>query len=136
MPSKASGLTKPERLYLRDDIRCLFEKSSGSFIAYPLRVVYRIAPKSEGKEPALSVLISVAKKRFKHAVNRNRVKRLIREAYRVQKSPLYNEVEAKGLTIHFALLMLDKELPSFSQVTAAMQKTLRRLEREVARYEQ
>ena len=32
--------------------------------------------------------------------------------------------------------MLDKELPSFSQVTAAMQKTLRRLEREVARYEQ
>ena len=64
------------------------------------------------------------------------MKRLIREAYRVQKSQLYNEVEAKGLTIHFALLMLDRELPSFSQVTAAMQKTLRRLEREVARYEQ
>lgn len=135
MSSKAQGLTKPERLYLRDDIRCLFEGSSGSFIAYPLRIVYRIAPKREKVGPAVSVLISVAKKRFKHAVDRNRVKRLAREAYRLQKSSLSQAVEAKGVTLHFALLMLDKELPSFPTMSAAMEKALRRLEREVARYE-
>lgn len=131
MLNKSFGLEKPERLYLRDDIRRLFEQSSGSFIAYPLRVIYRVVPRKEEGRPAVSILISVAKKRFKHAVDRNRVKRLVREAYRLQKQSLVEEVGRQGVTLHFAVLMLDKELPDLKTIEIAMQRIMRRLEREL-----
>ena len=63
-------------------IEALFENgSSQSVSAFPLRAVYQTIERREGHAP-VQILISVPKKRFKHAVDRNRVKRQIREAYR------------------------------------------------------
>ena len=56
--------------------------------AFPLRVVYVNKERAHGEVP-VQILISVPKKRFKHAVDRNRVKRQVREAYRLHKQVLY-----------------------------------------------
>jgi ribonuclease P protein component len=61
----------------------LFSKQSSSFGVYPLRLVWIKAPVPTTVPP--QVLISVSKRTFKRAVDRNRLKRLIREAYRLNK---------------------------------------------------
>ena len=74
-------LCKAERLNSKILIGKMFEGGvSKSFSIFPIRVVYM--PVEQGEAPA-SILISVSKRRFKRAVKRNRVKRQIREAYRV-----------------------------------------------------
>ena len=65
---------------------------SRSCSLFPLRVVYLPV---EELEADASILISVSKRRFKRAVKRNRVKRQIREAYRVNKHELLNAFAEK-----------------------------------------
>lgn len=85
---------KTERLSSVILIEKLFAGGSKSLPAFPLRIVYMPV---EGEElPAVSVLISVPKKRFKRAVKRNRVKRQIREAYRKHKYLLIDPLKAAG----------------------------------------
>lgn len=66
-------------------IEKMFAGGSRSFSVFPLRVVY--LPVEELEAP-VSILVSVSKRRFKRAVKRNRVKRQIREAYRMNKHGL------------------------------------------------
>ena len=72
--------TKAERLKSEKIIKELFTKGS-SFYAYPLKLFYIISEEL----PTSQVLISVPKKKFKRAVDRNLIKRRIREAYRLNK---------------------------------------------------
>ena len=74
-------------------IEQLFGSGSTSMAAYPLRAVFRMVARTQTDVP-VQVLISVPKKRFKHAVDRNRVKRQIREAYRHRKQPLVDAIPA------------------------------------------
>ena len=60
--------------------------------AFPLRAVFKKVPRSQIEVP-IQILISVPKKRFKHAVDRNRVKRQVREAYRHCKQPLFDAID-------------------------------------------
>ena len=78
---------KSERLCSRKAIEALFAGGNRAFSAFPLRVVYRVIPVPS---PSLSpqVLISVSKRHFKHAVDRNRAKRQIREAWRLNRDIL------------------------------------------------
>ena len=94
---------KSERLCSKKVIDALFAGGNKSFSAYPLRVVYM-----ENSEPGVKVLISVSKRHFKHAVDRNRVKRQIREAYRNNKDILSAE---KGFNLAFIWLS-DETSPS------------------------
>ena len=101
--------TKQERLVSRKRIDMLFG-GSRSVAAYPLRAVY-INKEREG-EGAAQLLISVPKKRFHHAVDRNRVKRQIREAYRKHKGLLYDALPAdKQLLLAFVWIS-DTHRPS------------------------
>lgn len=104
---------KSERLCSRLLIDQLFEPGqSKSIAAYPLRLVYQTATENT------ALLISVPKRHFKHAVDRNRVKRQIREAYRTNKHLL-----PEGMPLHLAILWLDsKHYP-----TATVQKKVRNL---------
>ena len=74
---------KEEHLCRKKLIEELFSKQSSSFGVYPLRFVWIKAPTPTTAPP--QVLISVSKRTFKRAVDRNRLKRLIREAYRLNK---------------------------------------------------
>ena len=75
-------LRKPERLNRKKIIERMFAGGSRSFSLFPLRVVYLPVPDLEAQA---AILVSVSKRRFKRAVKRNRVKRQIREAYRLNK---------------------------------------------------
>ncbi len=83
---KPNAFPKAEHLCLRHDIEELFSAGSHATTAYPLRAVYRCIPYSGG--PKVRVLLSVAKRRLHHAVDRNRAKRQLREAYRLNKTAL------------------------------------------------
>ena len=82
-------LSKNDRLHLQKRIDYLFAAGK-SAVSYPIRVV--AVPAADDLldvrevEPALQTLFSVAKKRFKRAVQRNRHKRRMREAYRLEKA--------------------------------------------------
>jgi ribonuclease P protein component len=72
-------------------------------------------------------LVSVPKKQFKHAVDRNRFKRLIREAYRLQQHELNEALEAKGLVMDVAFTAVHNQLPEFDFLKGRMAKILSKL---------
>lgn len=114
---------KAEHLCSQLDIERLFQAGSHSMTAYPLRVVFREVPHTSG--PAVKVLMSVSKRRFRHAVDRNRAKRQLREAYRLRKSLLEELPEGKGL--HLAFLWISDAPASSEQVGRRMNSLLLRL---------
>ncbi|NDV78518.1 ribonuclease P protein component [Dysgonomonas sp. 511] len=115
---------KRERLCSKKSNDRLFA-SGKSFISYPLRIVYFMHD-GEGNTQSsrASVLISVSKKKFKRAVKRNRVKRLIRESYRLNKHDFVYKLDSCNKYIDIAFLYLKNELPEFAEVQKAMQKAL------------
>jgi len=84
-----------------------------------------IEPKSD-TEPA-NVLISVPKKRFKRAVKRNRLKRLIREAYRLNKQELIEKLEEKQLQIHIAFNYVSDDELDFVSIEKKIKLSLQKL---------
>lgn len=102
------GLKKAERLCSKKAIDALFTGTdSKSLSAYPIRIVYR-----HTEEAGIRILVSVSKKRFRHAVDRNRVKRQIREAYRLNKHRLDDIAQApSGMDIAF-IWLTDRHQPS------------------------
>lgn len=119
---KTYALPKKERLNSRILIEKLFSGGGRSLPAFPLRIVYM---QVEGENlPAASIMVSVPKKRFKRAVKRNRVKRQIREAYRMHKDILLDSLEAAGRKVAVAFIWLDNELHDSSEVEAKVKKLL------------
>ena len=111
-------LPKSERLSSRKSIETLFASGHQSFSAYPLRAVFLPT-----EESGVCVLFSVSKRHFKRAVRRNRIKRQLREAYRLNKQML---VPARG-GAHVAFLWgPNQELPT-AEVFQRMQTLLRRI---------
>lgn len=93
---KTFGFPKPEHLTLQRDIDALFAAGGHSAVAFPVRAVWRLAEWS-GRGPRVKVLVSVSKRKFKHAVDRNRAKRQMREAYRLNKYILgFNQTEVES----------------------------------------
>jgi ribonuclease P protein component len=93
---------KEERLCSKKSLDLLFKKGS-SFLLYPFRITYlKVA---EPQSYPAQVVINVAKRRYKHAVDRNLIKRRTREAYRLQKEtllyPFLNRDELLLLSIQF-----------------------------------
>lgn len=106
MEQKRFTLSKSERLHSLKLIEALFGGNNKSFSVFPLRVVYRIV-ENDAPQAACAILISVPKKRFKHAVDRNRIKRQIREAYRLNKHLLLDTLEEQGRKIDIGFVWLD-----------------------------
>lgn len=122
-------LGKPERLCSKKQIEKMFSGGSKSFSIYPLRVVFIPADKRE--DALASILVSVSKKRFKKAVDRNRIKRQIREAYRRNKHELLRFLNEKetGLAIAFIYLS-DKEVLT-AEIEEKMKTLLARITEKV-----
>lgn len=92
---------KAEHLTSRREIEALFSKGSMAAYKFPLRAIFHI---SNSESVPVKVLISVSKRHFKHAVDRNRAKRQIREAYRLHKQVLWDTACAQGISLHIAFL--------------------------------
>ena len=117
--------SKKERLNSKTSIHRLFEHGS-SFFSYPFKVYYHFEDPKENR-PIAAVLFSIGKKQFKLAVDRNRVKRLCREAYRLNKSLLIDGLEKKQRHVEVAFVYVGKTIPDFQDLEAKMQKALRQL---------
>jgi ribonuclease P protein component len=114
---------KKERIVSQKLIEELFGGGkSHSLAAFPLRVVYMQLERQDRQEP-VEVLISVPKKRLHHAVDRNRAKRQIREAYRLQKQ-LLTEKMAQGQTVDIAFVWLSDQLLPSAEVNGRMKNLL------------
>jgi ribonuclease P protein component len=118
------GFSKSEHLCGDTRISRLFTQGE-SFIVYPLRVVY-IVTTNEEKE-VVSVLISVPKKRFKRAVKRNKLKRLIREAYRHNKHQLIDTMIANGKKLHLAFNYVSDDEMDLDAISKKMKIALEKL---------
>lgn len=126
-PDKSPNtLTKAERLYLRDEIKDLFSNGK-SFITYPLRVVYLLSD-TPPQGVRCSIMIAVPKKRFKRAVKRNRIKRLIRESYRKNKHSWIAYLENNNKFAKIAFTMVGENLPDCKTIENAVKKTLYKIE--------
>ena len=102
----------------------MFAGGSRSFSVFPLRVVYLPV---EELEADASILISVSKRRFKRAVKRNRVKRQIREAYRVNKHELLNALAEKKCRLAIAFIYLSDQLTESSVIEERVKTALARI---------
>jgi len=109
--------SKQERLCSETRITELFQNGE-SFMSYPVRVVF-LASKAVEK-PRIQVLMSVPKKKLKHAVDRNRVKRLLREAYRLNKHPLWAQVVESGFSLEIAFIWIPSEVLDYAKVEKKM----------------
>ncbi len=113
MNKMAPTLEKRERMVSRKLIETLFGGgSSMSMAAFPLRAVYMRKAYTEAGEAPVQVLVSVSKKRFKHAVDRNRVKRQIREAYRKHKQLLYDALPATDQLLIAFIWLSEQHCPT------------------------
>ncbi len=121
--SNKNIFTKDEKLCSAKAIDALFSIGE-SFIAYPLRVVYLIHEESEFDKQSASVMISVPKRKFKRAVKRNRVKRLVREAYRLNKHGLITLLNRQNKRMDIAFLYLKDELPEFTEIEKSVLKAM------------
>ena len=99
---------------------------SQSVAAFPLRAVYMLAER-QPDEASVQLLISVPKKRFKHAVDRNRVKRQVREAFRRHKDMLYPSVPDNQRLFLAFIWLADEHFP-----TAEVEKRVVRLMQRIA----
>ena len=132
MEERKYTLKKSERLNSKKLIERLFAGGNKSFPAFPLRVVYMPLTSEENLADA-SILISVPKKRFKHAVKRNHVKRQVREAYRHNKYILLKALKAKEspTKMVLAFIWLDNKLYSTEQVEYKVKKLLTHIAEEI-----
>ncbi len=109
---------KGERLKKEKLIQELFTKGS-SFNLYPFRVVYKPNP---DQEPYHQVLFTVTVRNFKKAVDRNKIKRRAREAYRLHK---HNLNETPKLLIGF--IYIAKDIVPYDQMSIAVNNAIEKL---------
>lgn len=112
---------KKEKLKSRKSIDEIF-KTGESFPSYPFRIFYK--EMDFDADVKAQVGVSVSKRNFKHAVDRNRIKRLMREAYRLNKHTLIDCLNKQVVVM--IVYTQRKELP-FDLINSKMNSTLKKL---------
>jgi len=120
-----------ERLKSSKVISQLFAGGCPSVKGYPVIAVYSIHDTPRSEYP-VQVAFSVPKKRFKSAVKRNKVRRKIKEAYRLRKADLYEGIDIpEGHQLALMLIYISNDLPDFNTADKAIKKVISKLTKEL-----
>ena len=123
---KQFTLGKNERLKSRKSIEQLFKEGKKIVVA-PYKVLYASVPLYKGS--SLLFGTGVSAKIFKKAVDRNRIKRLTREAWRLQKQDLQNRLKEQNNQLHVFLIYTGKELPAYDEVHKKIGLVLKKIDK-------
>ena len=126
-------LGKDERLKSRKKMEVLFQKGN-SFLKSPIRVLWMFSDK-ELLFPA-QIMFTVPKKSFKKSTDRNRIKRLMREAYRMNKGQIYEPLSNKGVYVIVAFIYTGNRLPEWKDINDKIILTLQRLAIDIEKSEE
>ncbi len=118
------SLTKEERLHSKKLIDKLFREGK-SFFLYPFKV-FSINDDNSSVFSA-QILITVPKRSFKKAVDRNHIKRLVREAYRNNKEPLVAHLDTHNKSLFFGLTYVSETILSYEEIERKLILILQRL---------
>ncbi|MBC8174013.1 MAG: ribonuclease P protein component [Chitinophagales bacterium] len=124
---RGATFTKAERLCSKKIIASLFTAGQ-SFSIPPFRCVYL---KTElPSDFPVQITISVPKKYFPRAVDRNHIRRMVREVYRNNKNELYQHLAGKNIQVAAMIIYTAKTITTFNEVENKIKITLKRLIRE------
>lgn len=113
---------KTEKLKSRKQIQILFKEGKALQVGN-LRVVYQFS----NSEQKLQAAVTVGSRHFKRAVDRNRIKRLMREAYRFRKHLLLEKLQHKQQSILLFFTFTGRDIPDFEQVQKGMESVIKKL---------
>ena len=119
---------KNEKLKSKKAIESLFSEGQ-SYVSHPIRIVYRIKPKEDYD---VKVGVSVAKKKFKHAVDRNLLKRRIKEAYRLNKLL----VKQANVSVDALFIYTSSKIKDYDVINQSMKELLQKLDTKINKKEQ
>lgn len=121
-------LYKYEKLCSHTALNSLFSDGN-SAIAYPLRAVFRAIP---GDGTPARFLITIPKKKIRHAVDRVLLRRRTREAYRLNRDIIVPLLQEKGITLEVAFIYLDKDALDYSIIETKMRTLLAKIASAIA----
>jgi len=127
MPSYT--FSKKEHLKSEKILGQLFQRGSNSFSKYPLRIVWIELDPTEVEEinpPLLQAAFTVPKRSFPKAVHRNKIKRKVREAFRLHKHILYEQLSSEKL-YRVMFIYTGKEALQYDKIESSMVNILERL---------
>jgi len=113
---------KEHKLKSRKIIQNVFAEGN-SFTVFPLKVLWLPA----NEQNCLQTGISVGSRHFKRAVDRNRIKRLIRETYRLQKFELEEHLQKENKQLSVFIMYISKYLPDYNMLYTACSKIITKL---------
>lgn len=132
MPRKRQTFSKSERLCSRKMIEALFTGGKVFFL-HPFRVIW--IERADDEPVPVKVIFAVSKRNFKKAVERNHIKRMMREAYRINKSTLYESLSDNSIKIAVMIQYTGKEMLSHPHSENKMQSLLDKLDRKASEKE-
>lgn len=113
------SFSRKEKLKSKKQIAQLFEEGK-ALTEFPLKLIYLESSEQPCK---IQTGVTVPKKNFKSAVARNRIKRLLRESYRLNKAIVFNNTQGE---FAFLFLYLGKEIPTFKEVQGKIVSLLKK----------
>lgn len=96
-----------------------------SFVIFPLKIRWMLVPKTE--KATIKCAFSVPKRKFKKAVDRNYIKRIMRESYRLNKNELISTINNKEVQMNILLTYIGDDVPNFQFIESKIILTLQRL---------
>ena len=103
------GLKKEERIHKRDELQLLFSKAQ-SFSIFPFKILHHSIQKENKETLPMRFAVSIPKKRFKKAVDRNLLKRRTREAYRQNRNELKQQLPSSHSLLFILIYIADEPL--------------------------
>lgn len=123
MTTGVNRFSKEERLCSSKLIDRLFSEGNRQISVFPVRLVWLLSDDVEG----VQILISAPKRNFHHAVDRNRIKRQIREFYRTSSALLKESVSVQGKGLVLAFLFNDNKLWDTAKLVPRLQSAMDKL---------